>query len=208
MGTFIDLTGRRFGMLTVTHQGEGRVNKQGICLKRWWALCDCGNTKLILSTKLCSGSTKSCGCLAIITIKKNFITHGLRHTRAYETWAGMKQRCLNPRSARFRLWGGRGITICDRWVNSFENFFVDMGHPPEGKTIDRIDNDAGYSPENCRWATPKEQANNLSTTRKFLVDGETHTISSLAEKLGTTRPAISLRLRRGATIEQVIAAFT
>lgn len=131
----------------------------------------------------------------------------MRKSREYQSWAGMKDRCLNTENPRFGLWGGRGITICDRWRDDFAAFFEDMGPAPEGKTIDRIDNNKGYEPGNCRWATPKEQANNLRTTRRFALGDQVKTISEWAEVWGCSRDAIKLRLKRGATFEAVAAAL-
>lgn len=131
---------------------------------RWECLCICGITKTVLGLHLKRGLIRSCGCIrlnnpAFVTR----LTHGHarpgRETREYRSWDSMRMRCLNPSATGYKYWGGRGIAICERW-SSFENFLQDMGPRPKGKSIHRLDNDAGYSPENCIWASSKEQASN------------------------------------------------
>lgn len=151
MPKFIDLTGQKFGKLTVDkYKGKNKHN-QSI----WLCKCQCGNNKIIVGTSLRNGSTRSCGCLNI-----GRITHGLSKTLTYSSWKCMIKRCQNPNYKRYKDYRGRGITVCDRWLK-FENFLEDMGERP-GKeySIDRTNNNSGYFKENCRWATSKEQANN------------------------------------------------
>lgn len=153
-----DHTGKRFGRLVVLHY-FGFINKSSM----WLALCDCGVEKVIDAHALVRGSTKSCGCLIQYTHSNLRTDHG--HTNGhvqsgtYQTWRGMVRRCRDPKHDSFLYYGGRGITVCDRWM-SFKNFLSDMGVRPKGKTLERADNDKGYSVSNCRWATPKEQALN------------------------------------------------
>lgn len=151
----IDLVGQRFGRLTaveVTHV------KGGQCY--WLCRCDCGAATITRSEFLRTGYTQSCGCLRIDRIT----AHGRRGSRSYSSWSNMKQRCLNPRNAKYSAYGGRGITICDRWLR-FENFYADMGERPPGHTLDRADNSGNYEPGNCRWATPGQQAINTRSAK-------------------------------------------
>jgi hypothetical protein len=150
---FDNISGRRFGRLIA----NVRIGK------KWLCACDCGQTKEINPSNLKRGFTKSCGCMnREMSAKRNAMlkqTHGMTNSVEYKTWQGMHQRCGNPKDKDYRHYGARGITVCERW-GSFQNFYEDMGDKPDGLSIDRIDNDAGYSLDNCRWATPVTQANN------------------------------------------------
>lgn len=159
-----DLTGRDFGRLTVTEfagvQDRGPRKKQLL----WRCKCSCGRTTVVSTAKLNYGWTTSCGCWqreARERSKKN-LKHGRHNTPEYYAWTGMKQRCLNPNYHHYENWGGRGITICQRWIDSFEAFYADMGPKPSPQhSLDRFPNgDGNYEPGNCRWATAKQQANN------------------------------------------------
>jgi hypothetical protein len=207
MGKPVDLVGRKFGRLTILSVSTPRTNTYGRPIKRWLCLCDCGGRTETTTNKLVSGHTQSCGCYATEQTSKANKTHGMRQSHEYVSWASMKSRCLNPRHKKFDLWGGRGIKICDEWLDSFDAFYCDMGPRPAGTTLDRIDANGPYAPGNCRWATPAEQANNLTTVRRFTVNGVTDTISGFAARWGCSRDAIKLRLRRGQTIEHIASVF-
>ena len=129
--------------------------------------CDCGTVKIIVDCSVRTGATKSCGCLHREKISK----HGMWKTREFAAWSSMIYRCTNPKHPRYKDWGGRGINVCDKWKRDFLALYNDMGPKPPGTSLDRINNNLGYSPENCRWATPKEQASNRRSSRIFVKEG-------------------------------------
>lgn len=155
MGYITDLTGHWFGRWTVIEFVDIKNGKV-----TWLVRCRCGVIKVVVGANLINGNSKSCGCYRNEQIRRVSITHGMRLTRTYKSWQAAKSRCFNKNNNRYSRYGGRGITMCDRWKNSFEEFYKDMGDRPEAMSIDRINNDGNYEPSNCRWATAKEQIDN------------------------------------------------
>jgi hypothetical protein len=131
-------------------------------------------------------------------------THGMTNTRAFVTWHSMVNRCHQPNCKTYRTYGAKGITVCDRWRNSFENFFADMGHPPDGCSLDRIDNTLGYQPDNCRWATKREQQINRRNTVFLTLGEQTKALITWADELGISHITLTTRLNRGWTHERTL----
>jgi hypothetical protein len=195
----IDRTGERHGRLTVLWRAENKVEPSGAIRATWRCICDCGNGVTVTGHALAKGHTKSCGCLN----KVKPIKHGKARSRIYRSWVTMIQRCTNPNNPVYERYGRRGITVCERW-RSFENFYADMGDAPEGKTLDRIDNEGPYSPENCRWATPTEQQNNTRRNTLLTFQGRTMTLAEWGRATGFGKHVMLNRLTRGWTVEAIL----
>lgn len=193
------IVGNRFGRLI----GLERLPDRKVRVQ-----CDCGIEKIVHMSHLVQGRTRSCGCLHREVTSKMLTerqtTHGYFGTKIYSVWNSMLDRCCNPRHYSYARYGGRGITVCERWFK-FENFLADMGEAPAGLTLDRIDNDNGYSPENCRWATVRQQMNNRGTCRLLTHAGRTQNVTQWAEELGIPRKGIYDLLYRGIPEDEVIA---
>ena len=209
MSKIIDLCGQRFGRLTVLELTPLRP-------VHFRCRCDCGAIVNVLSMLLRDGRTRSCGCLRREVTAAKMRTHGFapsgKRPPEYSLWLNIKQRCTNPAVAHYQDYGGRGITVCDRW-RSFENFYADMGPRPDTVpgsrkrslySLDRIDNNGPYSPENCRWATQHQQTRNKRTNRFVTYDGHTLTIKDWADRMGVDEGLIRHRLNIGWTPERAI----
>lgn len=155
-GVFFDMTGHRYGRLTVIASAGRRWKDKR---PHWRCLCDCGKESVVAAKFLRGGNTKSCGCLQA-EVRHARVTHGMSGTPTWQSWASMKTRCSNPKQEAYARYGALGVTVCQRWQDSFENFLADMGERPEGKTLDRRNPFGNYEPNNCRWANSTEQANN------------------------------------------------
>ena len=186
--------GEKFHRLTVVSEAPKREGNND---RRVTAFCECGTLKDYVLTEVRLGKTKSCGCF--FRESKKALTHG--HTRGgkfspeYHSWVAMRTRCLNPESTHFTYYGGRGIQICEAWAK-FENFLADMGERPEGSSLDRIDVDKGYSPENCRWATRIQQGRNTRHTTLIEFEGVKKPISEWAEQYGLVYNTLIARIHR------------
>jgi hypothetical protein len=183
----IDITGQRFNWLTVVKHQAGT---------KWLCVCDCGTQKVVESLTLRQGKTKSCGCKRPELISANLTTHGMTNTPTYRSWISMRRRCYDKTHPQFRYYGGKGITVCKRWKDSFENFMSDMGERPDGKTIDRVDSKKNYTPTNCRWATQAEQMANTSRSAKY----QGKSLKEWSNETGIKYATLCYRLRTHGTI--------
>jgi len=189
-----DISGQRFERLVIT-----RFSHTNNGYSYWYSICDCGKEKLARGVDYSRGHTKSCGCLKTEKSKMcHYKTHGMSDSSEFFIWTNIIQRTSNPSNPHYTNYGGRGITICDRWLDSFENFYKDMGsRPSKDHSIERIDNNKGYSPENCKWGTRQEQASNRRSSRHVEYNGEKVTITEAfrraAKDLGMSYGSIENR---------------
>lgn len=195
----IDLTGQVFGSLTVLER-EGS-DKEGKAM--WRCSCTCGTVRLVRGKTLRNGDITNCGCLKKARFMAMVTKHGLCTSHEYKSWYGMLTRCNNPNQKSFKYYGGRGITVCESW-KEFKNFIHDMGRAPKGYSIDRIDNEKGYFKENCRWASDKEQARNSRNNTVLTMNGVSRCLAEWSEILGIKRETISMRIRRGSSVEEAL----
>lgn len=182
--------GRRFGMLVVLAEA-GRRRRARL----WRCVCDCGQETFATTGSLNAGSKVSCGCTP--SGRKNR-RHGLSHSPEYRAWDNARSRCRNPRNIKYQHYGARGISMCDRWLNSFDAFIADMGMKPgPGYSLDRVDNNGNYEPGNCRWATVSQQNNNRSFNRFLTVGGKRVTVAEASRMTGVPHGTIISRLDAG-----------
>ncbi len=194
---FQDLTGQRFNRLLVLAYA-GKRGRQVM----WRCQCDCGNKKDIRAATLKYGSTKSCGCLRVDAAYR----HGGSYSDEYRSWQHMKDRCTNKHADKYADYGGRGITCCDAWLHSFAQFYHDVGKRPTPlHTLERINNELGYFPDNVRWATRQEQCQNTRRNRHLAFHGETLCIDEWQRRLGMKRGTLNSRLNKlGWSIERAL----
>ena len=198
-----DLTGKRFGRLIVLKLSNTQIPKAN---RRWDCICDCGNEVTTVGSNLVTGHTKSCGCLNIEAARNRKLVHGKTNTKIHSVWNEMKQRCNNPNAGKFPQYGGRGISVCKEWSDNFLSFFswaTENGYK-EGLSIDRINPDGNYEPDNCRWTTNKVQCNNKTNNRIYEIDGLSYTLQQLADISGINNGTIRSRLKRGWDIKKSI----
>lgn len=191
--------GQKFGSITLI-RFTGRDHKSKAI---WLARCDCGREFSVRISSCLSGNTRTCGCSW--KLAPGPLKHGMSGTRVYKIWKDMRKRCHNPNTNHAKYYVGRGISVCEEW-DDFEAFFADMGHPPPGTSLDRIDNNKGYSKENCRWATAIEQANNTSVNRLVSAFGKTQTLAEWARQTGIHYSALLARLDNGWEPERALTA--
>lgn len=204
MGRFIDISGQRFGRLTVISHSGTDSHRTAL----WRCICDCGTEVIVPGTSLRSGNTKSCGCFNRDQVKERFTKHGMTESRLYQIWAGMKARCLNPNAVNYADYGGRGISICSEWLESFDSFqdwALQSGYRDD-LTLDRKDNDGAYCPSNCQWVTMKAQSNNRRNARIITYNGESHTLAEWSEITGINYNTLYARLGRGWPLDAVFAS--
>jgi len=194
-----DLSGRKFGRWTVLAVAKGADARPYV---RWMCVCDCGNTKYVAKSSLLNGESQSCGCLRR-EVKTKATTHGLSRTVEYTVWKNMLSRCNNPKNKAYSNYGERGIQVCDSW-QSFEVFLSDMGERPEGLTLERDDNNANYSKENCRWASRQDQQSNTRRTVRITANDVTRTLAEWASVTGLSCTTIAYRLRKGVSPELAV----
>lgn len=198
-GKAIDISGQTFGRLTAIAPVDRTKCKHIL----WLCICECGAESVVRATYLRRGLTRSCGCLHREELAERLTLHGMSGSLEYRTWQDMRERCENPNDGKHKHYGGRGITVCDRW-QTFEYFYADMGDKPAGLTIDRINNDGDYTPENCKWSTRKQQQRNKRNNRLLTMNEQTLCIAEWAEKTGLGYYAIYHRLERGWPIEKAL----
>lgn len=200
MGQGLNLEGQKFGRLTViSRHGSNKHNS-----RTWNCLCECGNRTIVCSYNLRSGNSYSCGCYARERTREIFTKHGFAKTPVRNSWEAMMSRCFKQHCPGYEDYGGRGITVCERW-KKFENFLADMGERPAGTSLDRIDNDGNYEPSNCRWATEFQQKRNTRRTVFVVHDGIALCLKDWANKLGIKPMTIWTRHSRGWEVPDLFA---
>lgn len=203
-----NLTGQKFGRLTAICFVRADKQKTGSTKSLWRWKCDCGNEIEVYAERVKSGNTKSCGCYEKEIASKISKTHGMSKTRIYHIYIGMKNRCNNQNTKIYKNYGGRGINICNEWnsESGFENFYswsIKNGYSDE-LTIDRIDNNGDYCPENCRWTTNKEQQRNKRNNTIIVYENKSYVLSELAEKTGINGTTLQSRIKSGMSIEEAV----
>lgn len=205
-----DIIGKRFGKLTVIE----RVGSKRISAKTteslWRCVCDCGGERITIAGPLKYGRTTSCGCGRYDRSPRlrhghaGNAHHGIKPTSTYTIWRGMVVRCTKPNTANFQQYGGRGITVCERWT-TFDNFLTDMGErPSRNHSLDRIDGSGNYEPSNCRWATAIEQQTNRAVVRRITYRDKTYSLAALARFAGCSEEVLRSRIKAGWSIKDAV----
>jgi len=197
----------RYGRLVVISEAAQHVTSAGKRQRQFKCKCDCGNDVVVKLSDMRSGHTASCGCLhkeVVSKIGKNNLTHGMTDTPTWKTWKCMRDRCCCNGHGDYPNYGGRGITVCERWVHSFEAFYEDMGERPDGFTIERIDNDGNYEPSNCCWATRLQQGSNRRVNRVLVFNGQSMCMKEWALTVGINYTTLFHRIQHGWTTEKAL----
>lgn len=205
MSKFIDLTGQKFGRLTVIKKVGSSKNKSVL----WLCKCDCGSEIVVTSNNLRTGNSKSCGCLATDIRKKLCTKHGLKYTRIYNIWRAMKQRCYNKNAKNYKNYGARGIKICDEWLQNFKNFYdwAMKNDYAENLSIDRIDVNGNYEPKNCRWITLQEQNNNRRSNNNITFGEKTQNLTQWCKLLNIKKHKIYASMEKGHSCNDAICSL-
>lgn len=213
MSRLIDLTGRRFGKLVVLERSGSRSNNA--C---WLCQCDCGNRKVVCGVELRRGEAKSCGCLQKETVRAVMTTHGhnknKKRERLYGVWSGMLTRTRNPKSDNYKYYGGRGISVCEQWrdYEVFREWALRTGYDEAAKhgdcTLDRIDCNGDYCPENCRWVSHKEQVNNQRSNKMITYNGESHNLRQWADILNINYSTFKKYIHKQMSMDEIINRTT
>lgn len=207
-----NLEGKIFGRWTIIESVEKPIHIRGRNRSNYYLCkCECGTERVVNSYNLISGISKSCGCYHLDKCQQSIgkdnvnFKHGLAKTREYKIWVGLKNRCLNKKSENYSNYGGRGIHVCDEWLDSFDKFIADMGPRPSKKhQIERVDNDGPYSPENCIWALPLTQSNNKRNNRFVEFNGQSKTLAEWARKYSIPSDTLSYRIKIGWTMKDAL----
>jgi len=195
----LNLTDGKFGRLLVLRESEIRISGR-VC---WVCRCECGTIKVVSGNLLTESKTRSCGCLRSELRTERNIKHGFCGTPEYKAWKDMKSRCNDENRTDYKRYGGRGIKVCKEWMDSFSKFISNMGLKPSPKhSLDRINNDGDYRPNNCRWGTIREQANNKRNNRILVIKGRSKTLAEWCLIYGANRDKIKSRLKLGWTPEK------
>ena len=198
----VDLTGQKFGKLTVCDRRWCENNKRNL----WYCKCECGNTVMVPTSALSSGRTKSCGCLRKTVASAKHKLHGMSTSRQYRIWNAMKERCQCTTNKQYKDYGERGIVVCDEWKDSFESFYdwaMSNGYA-DHLTLDRIDTNGNYCPDNCRWSTSKEQNSNKRNNHILTHNGKSQTIQQWSEETGIPFTTLLYRVTNDWPIESVL----
>ena len=206
MGKNIDLTGKRFGNISVIRFDGYKQFNDGRKRKKYYCKCDCGKEFSVMGGALTSGNTTSCGCKRYKFDNTKHITHGMTKSSLYRVWVNMKDRCNNSNCKAYKNYGGRGIKVCREWNESSEVFMdwaVHNGYR-QGLTLDRVDVNGNYEPSNCRWETMKKQANNRRNNATIEFEGESHTVTEWSEIVNIHRDTITYRLKQGWSVKDAL----